>query len=150
MKLSEVMTRKVEFVAPFHTVRDAAEKMRSFDVGPMPVCDAGRVVGMLTDRDIAVRVVAAGRSPETTQVKDVMSCDVSFCHQDDEVAAAAKLMADKQLRRLVILGPDKQLAGIVSVGDLAMSADGPKLMGPLMENVSRPAPHAALKPGHAD
>ena len=146
MKLSEVMTRKVEFVAPVDSVRVAAEKMRSFDVGPMPVCEAGRVLGMLTDRDIAVRVVATGRNPETTLVKDVMSREVSFCDQHDDVAVAAKLRADRQLRRLVILDSDHRLAGIVSLGDLAMSMDGPKLMGPLMEDVSRPARQVAPKP----
>jgi len=149
MKLSQVMTRKVEFVAPVDSVRQAAEKMRSFDVGPMPVCEAGQVLGMLTDRDIAVRVVATGRNPETTLVKDVMSREVSFCDQDDDVAVAAKLMADRQLRRLVVLDANHRLAGIVSVGDLAMSADGAKLMGPLMEDVSRPAAQNAPKPGHA-
>ncbi len=138
MKLSEVMTRKVEFVAPSQSLREAAQKMRLFDVGPMPVCEDGRVVGMITDRDITVRAVAEGRNPETTQVNEVMSPNVSYCHEDDDVKVAAKIMSDKQLRRLVILDTDKRLAGILSLGDLAMNANDPKLVGEVMETVSQP------------
>jgi CBS domain-containing protein len=132
------MTRQVESVAPTQTLREAAQMMRQFDVGPIPVCEAGRVVGLLTDRDITVRAVAEGRDPNTTPVAAIMSRDIAFCHPEDEVKDAAKLMADKQIRRLVVLDRDLRLAGIVSLGDLATAGHDPKLIGKVMEDVSQP------------
>lgn len=138
MKLRDVMTPQVEFVAPAQTLREAAQKMRQFDVGPMPVCDAGRVVGMLTDRDIAIRAVAEGYDPATTPVAKIMSRDVAFCGPDDDLEAAAKLMSEKQIRRLVILDSDRRLAGIVSLGDLATTGRDLRMVGEVMEEVSQP------------
>jgi CBS domain-containing protein len=139
MKLREVMTRKVEFVEPTQSLREAAQLMRQYDIGPIPVCSAGRVVGMLTDRDIAIRAVAEGRDPKTTAVRDIMSTDISSCGLDDDVKDAAKLMADKQIRRLVVLDAERRLAGIVSLGDLAVGVDDPIMVGKIMEDVSQPS-----------
>src|SRR3989440_1225274 len=114
MKVKDVMTRGAECVRPEATLQEAAQKMKSLDVGPMPVCDGDRLVGMLTDRDITVRAVAQGFDPKTTKVRDVMSPDVFWCFEDQDVREAAKLMQEKQIRRLLVLSHDKRLTGIVS------------------------------------
>lgn len=139
MKLREVMTPNVEYVTPTQSLRHAAQLMREFDVGPVPVCEEGRVVGIVTDRDIAIRAVAEGRDPEATPVAEVMSRNVAFCHPDDDVETATDLMASRQLRRLLILDSDRRLSGIVSLGDLAVRKHDPKLVGKVMEDVSQPS-----------
>ncbi len=139
MKVKDVMTRGVECVAPDATLQDAARKMKDLDVGPLPVCDNDRLAGVVTDRDIAVRAVADGRDPKTTRVRDVMSSGVTWCFEDDDVKDAARLMREKQLRRLVVLDRDKRLAGIVSLGDLAVETGDRRLAGKTLEKVSQPA-----------
>ena len=138
MKLDAVMTRQVETVTPTETLREAARKMRDSDVGPLPVCADGHVVGMITDRDIAVRAIADGRDPNSTRVLEVMSHVVWSCHTNDEVKDAARVMAEKRVRRLVVLDRDDRLAGIVSVGDLATATRNSKLVGKVVESVSQP------------
>ena len=145
MKLRDVMTNHVETVAPTQSLREAARLMRQFDVGPIPVCDGGRVIGILTDRDIAVRGVAAGLDPDATTVAEVMSRDLAFCHPDDDVEAAAKLLSSQQLRRLLVLDDQRRLSGIVSIGDLATRQHDPKLVGKVMEDVSQRAHAPAPK-----
>lgn len=119
MLLREVMTPHVEVIHPNATLKEAAETMRALDVGPVPVCDGDRLQGMLTDRDITIRATAEGRDPNTTRVRDVMTPDVVYCFEDQDVADAAQLMEERQIRRLVVLNRDKRLVGIVSLGDLA-------------------------------
>jgi CBS domain-containing protein len=92
MLLREVMTPKVEVIHPDATLREAAQKMKSLDVGPVPVCDGDRLQGMLTDRDITVRATAEGRDPNTTRVREVMTPDVVYCFEDQEVQDAARMM----------------------------------------------------------
>jgi CBS domain-containing protein len=139
MQVKDVMTRGVECVPPDATLQDAARKMKDLDVGPLPVCDNDRLAGMVTDRDIAVRAVAEGRDPKTTHVRDVMSAGVTWCFEDDDIKDAARLMREKQLRRLVVLNRDKRLAGIVSLGDLAVETRDQRLAGKTLEKVSQPA-----------
>lgn len=139
MKLRDVMTRDVEVVHPNSTIREAAEKMKDLDVGPMPVCDGQRLVGMLTDRDITVRATAAGQDPARTAVREVMTTDVVYCFEDQDVKEGERLMQDKQIRRLLVLDRDKRLVGIVSLGDLAVDADDPKRAGKTLERISEPA-----------
>src|SRR5438105_12478457 len=98
MQVREIMTRNVEVVSPDATVQDAAQKMRELDAGPLPVCDGDHLVGMITDRDIAVRAVADGYDPWTTRVRDVMTPEVISCFEDDDIAKASRLMEDKQVR----------------------------------------------------
>ncbi len=142
MKLGKLMTRQVEVVAPSASLRQAARMMRDHDVGPVPVVENGRVVGILTDRDIAVRAVADGRDPEKTTVADIMTRDVDCCREDEDVEAAAQLMSDRQIRRLVVLDREQRLAGIVSLGDLALAVDSPAMVSAVLEDVSKPG-HAA-------
>lgn len=138
MKLGTLMTRQVEVVAPSASLRQAARMMRDHEIGPVPVVENGRVVGILTDRDIAIRGVAEGRDPEKTTVADIMTRDVDCCQEDEDVEKAAKLMSDKQIRRLVVLDRERRLAGIVSLGDLALAAGSPAMVGAVLEDVSKP------------
>src|SRR5687768_10985150 len=98
MKVREVMTRGAECVRPDNTLQEAAERMRSLDIGPLPVCDNDRLVGMVTDRDITVRATAEGWDPWTTKVREAMTPDILYCFEDDDVKQAAKTMKDKQVR----------------------------------------------------
>jgi len=142
MQLKEIMTPQVEVVRPDASLQEAAEMMMKLDVGPLPVCDGQRLVGMLTDRDITVRGTAQGRDPKTTQVQEVMTPDVIYCFEDQDVEDAAKLMEEHQIRRLVILNREKKLVGIVSLGDLALEADEEDLddaeVGEVLEQISQP------------
>src|SRR5262245_20535384 len=109
MRVSEVMTRGVECTRPDATLQEAAAKMKSLDVGPLPVCDNDRLVGMVTDRDITVRATAEGEAPTRVRVRDIMTPEVTYCFEDQDVAQAAQLMKEKQVRRLVVLNRDKRM-----------------------------------------
>lgn len=119
MLVSEIMTRDVRLAAPDWSIREAAQTMASIDSGFMPVADNDRLVGTITDRDIAVRAVAEGMGPET-KVRDVMSKDVKYCFEDEKVSEVARNMADIQVRRLPVVNRDKRLVGVISLGDLAI------------------------------
>ncbi len=139
MLVTNVMTRGAECVRPTTSLQEAARKMKDMDVGPLPVCgDNDRLVGMITDRDITVRAVAQACDPRTTTVKDVMTPDVVYCFEDQDVRDAAKLMQEHQIRRLVVLNRDKRLVGIVSLGDLAVETGDERLAGKTVEHVSLP------------
>lgn len=139
MQLKEVMTRDVEVVRPNAALKQAAEKMRDLNVGSLPVCDGQRLVGLLTDRDITVRAVAAGRDPLVTEVREAMTGDIIYCFEDQSVEEAAQLMAERQIRRLPIIDRNKQLVGIVSLGDLAVDTGDPARVGHVLEEVSTPS-----------
>jgi len=139
MQIRDVMTRGAECVRPASTLQEAAQKMKQLDVGPLPVCgDNDRLVGMVTDRDIAVRGVAEACDPRTTTVQQIMTPEVVFCYEDQDVRDAARLMQERQVRRLVVLNRDKRLTGIVSLGDLAVETGDEKLAGKTVERVSQP------------
>ena len=138
MKISDVMTSEVEVVHPDATLREAAEKMKALDVGPLPVCDGQRLLGMVTDRDITVRATAEGKDPNTTPVRDVMTASVVYCYADQDVSEAANLMEREQIRRIVVLDRAKNLVGVVSLGDLATGGASRKLTGKALEGVSEP------------
>ena len=139
MKIKEVMTRAVESVRPDQTLQEAAAKMKSLDVGPMPVTEGDRLVGMLTDRDIVVRAVADGRDARTTKVRDAMTSDVVCCKEDDDVNDAATKMKDRQIRRIVVVDAQQRLAGIVSLADIAVNTSDEKMSGRIVEEVSKPS-----------
>jgi len=139
MKVSEVMTRNVECIRPGDSILQAARKMRKLDVGPLPVCgDNDKLVGMITDRDIVIRGVADARDMDETKVQDVMTPDVHFCLETQDVHHAAKVMHDKQVRRLVVLNDDHRLVGILSLGDLAVEARDDRMTGDALEGISQP------------
>jgi CBS domain-containing protein len=122
MKVSEVMTRDVQLIEPTQTIRDAAKLMAELDAGIMPVREGDRLVGMITDRDIAVRAVAEGKGPDTP-VREVMTADVKYCFEDEDIGLVAKNMAEIKLQRLPVMDRNKRLVGIVSLGDIAIQGD---------------------------
>jgi len=136
MKVSEAMTRDVCIAAPQQTIREAACMMADIDAGSLPVGENDRLVGMITDRDIAIRAVGEGRSPETA-IRDVMSKEVLYCYEDEDLDDVAKNMSNVKVRRLPVLDRDKRLVGIVSLGDLALHDDS-KTTGRTVANISEP------------
>ncbi|MBN9546260.1 MAG: CBS domain-containing protein [Alphaproteobacteria bacterium] len=122
MQVHHLMSRDVATVTPGTTLKDAARRMAALDVGVLPVSDKDRLVGMITDRDIAVRGVAEGKTANA-KVRDVMTPDVKYCFDDQELDEIAANMADLQLRRLPVVDREKQLVGIVSLADIAVSDD---------------------------
>lgn len=138
MKVRDVMTRNVECTRPDANLQEAAARMKSLDIGPLPVCDEGRLVGMITDRDITVRATAEGESPTGIRVKDVMTPDVFWCFEDEDVHDASHQMQARQVRRLLVLDEQKRLVGIVSLGDLVMETGNHELAGSTLEAVSEP------------
>jgi CBS domain-containing protein len=120
-------------------LREAAQKMRELDSGVMPVGENDRLVGMLTDRDITLRGTADGKDPNTTPVREVMTSDVIYCFEDEDIGAAARKMEEHQIRRLIVLNRDKRLVGIASLGDLAVHAPSDRLAGEVIEAVSEPS-----------
>jgi CBS domain-containing protein len=118
-KVGEIMTRSVAIVQQDDTLQHAAQKMKSLNVGSLPVCDGDAMVGVVTDRDIAVRGVAAGMVPQESRVSDVMTADVRWCSENDSIQQAMDLMGEAQVRRLAVLSDQRKIVGIVSLGDLA-------------------------------
>jgi CBS domain-containing protein len=138
MQIKDIMTRGVETVSPQTTLQEAAARMKTLDVGPLPVCDGDRIEGMVTDRDIVVRGIAEGRDPRTTRVRDVMTRDVVTCAESDDVKVAARTMKEKQIRRLLVVDDNQKVSGIVSLGDVAVEGDD-KMSGDVLEKVSTPS-----------
>ena len=139
MQLKDIMTADPLILSPETALREAAQKMRELDSGVMPIGENDRLVGMLTDRDITVRATADGKDPNTTPVRDVMSSEVIYCFEDDDLDAAARKMEEHQIRRLIVLNRDKRLVGIASLGDLAVHAPSDRLPGEVTEAVSEPS-----------
>jgi CBS domain-containing protein len=138
MQVSEIMTPHVEVIHPEATLKEAAQKMSRLEIGPLPVCDGEQLVGMLTDRDITIRATAQGCDPNTTRVREAMTSEVVYCFADQEVQIAAQMMQMRQIRRVPVLNRDKQLVGIVSLGDLSVETQDQQLAGQTLENVSEP------------
>jgi CBS domain-containing protein len=122
MKISEVMTRDVQTIRPDQSAQDAARFMLKAEAGSIPVTDGDRLIGMITDRDIAVRGVAKGYGPDTP-VRELMSDDVICARADDSVEDVASRMSEAQVRRLPVVDQDERLCGIVSLGDLSRESD---------------------------
>jgi len=120
MKVSDVMSHDVKIASPEDTLRDAAQMMEGIDTGALPVGEKNRLVGMLTDRDITLRAVARGKTPDECTVREVMSSSIKYVYEDESVENAAKNMGQLQVRRLPVLDRKKQLVGIASLGDLAL------------------------------
>ncbi|HTK57377.1 MAG TPA: CBS domain-containing protein [Sphingomicrobium sp.] len=136
MKISEVMTTEVETIGADQTAREAASFMLRADAGSIPVCDDGKVIGMITDRDIAVRGVAEGRGPDTP-VSELMSDGIICAREDEDIQEVARRMSEEQVRRLPVLDAEDRLCGIVSLGDLTRETRGEAAQTAL-EGVSSP------------
>lgn len=135
MVINEVMTRDVKIAAPTDDLQHAAQLMESEDFGSLPVGENDRLVGMLSDRDIAIRAVARGLSPQECTVRDIMSSEVKYVFDDESIEDAAKMMGKLQVRRLPVLNRDKRLVGIVSLGDLALTKAKPA--GDALKSISK-------------
>ena len=118
MQLREIMTRDVEVIRPETSVNQAVQKMRSLDLGALPVCESQRLVGMVTDRNITIRASAYGHDPNTTPVRNYMSSDLICCFEDQDIKEAEQLMRQRRVRRLPVLTREKQVAGMVVLDDL--------------------------------
>ena len=136
MKISEVMTRDVTTVRPDQTAKDAAKFMLTEDAGSMPVSDGDKLIGMITDRDIAVRGVAKGYGPDTL-IRELMTDDIICVREDDDVEDVAMKMSQAQVRRLPVIDENERLCGIVSLGDLARETDN-ECAHQALEGVSEP------------
>lgn len=143
MKLRDVMTRDIEICRPDSSLREAAERMRQRNVGCIPVCEDNRILGILTDRDIVVRGIAEGRDPNSTKVRELMTREVVYAFEDQDIQEGARLMEQRKVRRLPILNHQSQPVGIISVDDLAVQAsEMEKLAGQVLAGV------VAVAPGH--
>jgi CBS domain-containing protein len=139
MQVSQQMSRDVRVATPDQSIKEVARLMADIDAGFMPVGDNDKLVGSITDRDITVRAVAAGKGPDTL-VKDVMTQDVKYCFEDEEMAQVAHSMATERVRRMPVLDRNKRLVGVVSLGDIAAAEPG--LAGETAEAVAQPGgPH---------
>ncbi|MCI0572779.1 MAG: CBS domain-containing protein [Myxococcaceae bacterium] len=138
MLVSEVMTHNVEILSPEATIREAAELMRAVDAGALPVCDGTRLVGMVTDRDIVVRGIALGCTPDSP-VTEVMSSQVVWIRDDAEAEDAARIMRERQVRRLPVIDENRKLVGIISLGDLTQAVTD-REAGATLETISEPWP----------
>ncbi|OJY60850.1 MAG: inosine-5-monophosphate dehydrogenase [Sphingobium sp. 66-54] len=137
MRVNECMNPDVRVAGPDNTMQSAAQIMADLDAGFLPVADHERLIGIVTDRDIAIRGVAAGKPPETS-IREVMSPEVKYCFQDDEVEDVLDNMGDIQLRRLPVLDADKHLVGIVSLSDLASNGEAQQA-GQALGEITRPS-----------
>ena len=136
MKVQEAMTRDVRLTDPDGTIRQAADTMAEQDIGALPVGENDRLVGMITDRDIAVRAVARGLGPDT-KIREVMSPDVMYCFDDEDLDDAAQNMGDVKVRRLPVLNRQKRLVGIIAISDLTRRETA-KQIGQAIADISAP------------
>lgn len=143
-RLRSVMDSRVEFVRPNSTLREAAEKMKRMDVGALPVCEGERVVGMITDRDIVIRVLAVGLDPNSARASDVMTRDVVFCYEDQSLRDAAQIMQQRKVGRIVVLDQDHRLRGIVSLGRMSRHLGEEHFSDFIVERISSELPSQGL------
>ena len=137
MRVSEAMTRDVCVARTDHTIEDAARMMLAIDAGLLPVGDDDQLVGMITDRDIAVRAIAEGKGPRTA-VGEVMTRDVKYCFEDEDTAHVARNMGQQQVRRLPVLNRDKRLVGILSLADVASHEKDGRRVGNAYREIAEP------------
>ena len=137
-RLCDVMTRNVQVISPEATIREAAQQMRGGDFGMLPVGEDDRMIGAISDRDIAIRAIAEGKE-SSTLVREVMSDGVVWAYENDSVEDAAKLMSEHQIRRLPVVNKDKRLVGIVALGDFAVESDDIAPAAEALQEISRPS-----------
>ena len=140
MLLRDIMTKEVEVIGPESAVTEAARKMEKLNVGSLPVCDGRRLLGMITDRDITIRATAAARNPDETLVRDCMSSELVYAFEDQDANEAERLMQEKRIRRLPILTREKELAGIIALGDLATKTGDIQDVGRTVREISQNSP----------
>ena len=137
-KLKDLMSRDVQVISPDETITEAAQHMRNGNFGMMPVGENDRMIGAISDRDIAIRAVADGKDPSTT-VREVMSEGIVWAYEDDSVDDAVKIMSEHQIRRLPIVNADKRLVGIVALGDFGVVSSDIEAAGEALSEISKPS-----------
>lgn len=145
MKVHEAMTREVKVAAPGDTLAQAAQVMAESDIGFLPIAENDRLVGMLTDRDIVVRGLAAGKT-QAAQVRDVMTAEVRYCFEDEDLDEAAQNMGQLQVRRLPVLSREKRLVGVLSLADAALNYS-PQVAGSALCAIVEPGGERSQHPG---
>jgi len=138
MQIKNIMTTNFEMINSTESITEAAKKMKSLNVGVLPVKEDNKIVGMITDRDMVVRALAENKEAGSVTVKDVMSPEIARCSSEDNIEDAADIMKEKKLRRLIVLNSENAPVGIVSLGDIAAKADSEQLAGQTLEVVSQP------------
>ncbi|EPR13308.1 CBS domain-containing protein [Ruminiclostridium papyrosolvens] len=138
MKVKDIMTTNVTYVEPNASILDTAKLMQQHNVGSIPVCDKGSVVGMVTDRDIVVRNIAIGKNPQQTPVSDIMTTGITSVSPDMEMSQVTKMMADSQIRRVPVVDHNN-LVGIVALGDVATDAKFDTEVADTLTEISRPS-----------
>lgn len=136
-KIKELMSRDVQVISPDDTIREAAQHMLKGNFGMMPVGENDRMIGSISDRDIAIRAVASDKDPDT-KVREVMSEGTHWAYEDDSVTEVAKLMSEHQIRRMPIVNADKRLVGIVALGDFAVDSADIAIAGEALAEISQP------------
>jgi CBS domain-containing protein len=139
MKLRDILTKDPQVIGPNAMISQAARLMKEHDIGMLPVCDGERLVGAITDRDLAIRAVAEDCDPLKTKVKDVMTPGICYCFEDQDLEEVAGLMEERQIRRIAVLNREKRLVGIASLADFAIRSQDDLLTEELLEGVSQPA-----------
>ena len=137
-KLKDLMSRDVKVISPDMSIGDAAKQMRDGNFGMLPVGENDRMVGTISDRDIAIRAVAEGKGADT-KVRDVMSEGIAWAYEDDSVEQAAKIMSERQVRRLPVVDRDKRLVGIVALGDFAVESSEIRPAAEALSEISKPS-----------
>ncbi len=138
-QVKDALSREVRYCDRQTSLKEAADKMKSYDIGALPVVENEKVVGLLTDRDMVVRTISEGHDPNKATVGDSMTEGVVTAYEDDSIESAAELMKKNQIRRLVVLNRDDQLAGVCSLGDLATLDIAPEKKADVVEEVSKPS-----------
>ncbi len=138
MKIRDIITISPHCISPDASLVEAAAKMKTFDIGWLPVCENDRLMGTVTDRDITIRSVAEGYDPNNIAVRQIMSRLIIHCFDDQDIQDAAQIMGTHKIRRLPVLNRDEHLVGIVSLGDLALRTGLENLAGRILERVSEP------------
>ena len=139
MKVQQIMSKSVHCVEPTTPIAKAAEKMRDLDIGFLAICENGRLIGTVTDRDITIRSVAQGRDPRLAPVQEIMSPSVFYCYEEDDIEHVAQYMQEKEVRRMLILNRQKNLVGIVSIGDIARASGEKQLAGETLGEIAEAA-----------
>ena len=137
-KLKDLMSRDVKVISPDMSIREAAKQMRDGDFGMLPVGENDRMIGTISDRDIAIRAVAEGKGADT-KVRDVMSDGVAWAYEDNSVEEAVKTMSERQVRRLPVVDRDKRLVGIVALGDFAVQSSEIRPAAQALSEISKPS-----------
>lgn len=147
MRVKEAMTKDVELANPTQTIRQAALLMGKIDCGALPVADKDSLVGMITDRDIAVRAVAAGKGPDTL-VREIMSEEVLYCFDDQDIEEVARNLSNVKVRRLPVMNREKRLVGILSLGDMARKSSDTDPAGDALKAISQPGGEHSQSTSH--